>query len=50
MRKVESIFEEGKGSQWDPEVIDAYFRVRDEILAISKQERADLQLDVEQWS
>ncbi len=34
--RIESIFREGSGKQWDPEVIEAYFSVRDEVHAIAK--------------
>ena len=32
--KLEAIFRKGSGEQWDPRVIEAYFAVRDEILAL----------------
>jgi len=48
--KVETIFREGAGTQWDPAVIDAFFACRDDILGISRQERANLTLDVQQWT
>jgi hypothetical protein len=47
--RVEVIFRAGRGTQWDAEVIDAYFEARDEILRISSEERAGLHLDVTQW-
>jgi hypothetical protein len=47
--KVEEIFREGSGKQWDPTVIEAYFRCREDIIEISRRERANLSLDVEQW-
>jgi len=34
--KLDTIFREGAGSQWDPEVIDAFFAIRDKIRKISK--------------
>jgi HD-GYP domain-containing protein (c-di-GMP phosphodiesterase class II) len=37
--KVEEIFRKGAGKFWDPEVIDAFFKSRDEILAIARRER-----------
>ncbi|GIW90527.1 MAG: hypothetical protein KatS3mg109_0959 [Pirellulaceae bacterium] len=49
VEKVEEIFRRGAGEQWDPQVIEAYFRCRDDILAISRQERANMSLDVESW-
>ena len=50
VEKVEEIFRRGAGQQWDPEVIAAYFRVRDEIVEMAREERANLTLDVEQWT
>lgn len=47
---VEAIFRQGSGIQWDPRVIDAFFACRDDILDISRQERANLTLDVRQWT
>ena len=32
--RVEQIFREGAGSQWDPAIIDAYFEAREEIRRI----------------
>lgn len=49
VEKVEEIFRKGAGQQWDPQVIEAYFRCRDDILHIARQERANLSLDVERW-
>lgn len=34
IEKIERIFREGAGSQWDPAVLDAYFRCRDDIRSI----------------
>jgi HD-GYP domain-containing protein (c-di-GMP phosphodiesterase class II) len=48
--KVDSIFREGRGKQWDAEVVDAYFTARDDIREIARRERANLSLDVEQWT
>lgn len=47
--KLDSILRAGAGKQWDPEVIDAFFRARDAIRDISHRERANLTLDVQQW-
>ena len=49
VEKVETIFREGSGSQWDAEVIEAYFRCRERITKICNSERAGLTLDVDQW-
>jgi GAF domain-containing protein len=47
---VDEIFKSGGGKQWDPEVIDAFFTARQEILDIAENERANLTLDVQQWT
>ena len=47
--KLDEILRSGAGKQWDPEVIDAYFVVRDEIRHIAATEREPLALDVRQW-
>ena len=42
LQKTESIFREEAGKQWDPKVIDAYFRARDNILQMwSEYDPAD---------
>ncbi len=48
--KVESILRDGAGQQWDAVVVDAYFRARDDIGDIGSHERANLSLDVRQWT
>ena len=40
----------GAGQQWDAEVVDAFFRARDDIREISRRERENLVLDVDQWA
>jgi putative nucleotidyltransferase with HDIG domain len=47
--KVDQIFRDGAGRQWDPEVIAAFFAARSDILDICANERANLTLDVGQW-
>ena len=37
LEEVERILQEGSGTQWDPRVIDAYFKSREAIARISKQ-------------
>jgi putative nucleotidyltransferase with HDIG domain len=49
IERVEEIFLAGAGKQWDAQVIDAFFLVKDDILELSRSEREDLTLDVEQW-
>ncbi len=50
LERVDQIFKEGAGRQWDPYVIAAYFSCRDDIMLICQNERANLTLDVLQWS
>jgi HD-GYP domain-containing protein (c-di-GMP phosphodiesterase class II) len=50
IEKVEELFQAGAGRQWDAEVIQAYFAARADIRAIASEERANLTLDVEQWT
>jgi hypothetical protein len=47
--KVDTIFNEGRGAQWDDQIVDAFFAIRDEIRETCRQQRADLTLDVQQW-
>ncbi|MCH9790448.1 MAG: HD-GYP domain-containing protein, partial [Planctomycetes bacterium] len=37
LEKLEIIFREGKGFQWDSDVIDAYFEIREEITQLSQK-------------
>jgi len=48
--RVDQIFKEGAGRQWDPNVVAAYFTAHDDIMLICQNERANLTLDVLQWS
>jgi hypothetical protein len=41
--QVDRILRAGAGKQWDPQVIDAYFRVRDEIRRICRDEQQSIQ-------
>lgn len=47
--RLESILSEGAGKQWDPEVVDAYLSVRDEVRSIVATDREVLSLDVRTW-
>jgi HD-GYP domain-containing protein (c-di-GMP phosphodiesterase class II) len=47
--KLDSILRGGAGKQWDARVIEAAFRVRDEIRRIGQTERKPLELDVDRW-
>jgi HD-GYP domain-containing protein (c-di-GMP phosphodiesterase class II) len=50
VERVEELFRLGAAQQWDKGVIDAYFTARDDIQRISAEERANLTLDVQQWT
>ncbi|MBN2216928.1 MAG: HD-GYP domain-containing protein [Pirellulales bacterium] len=45
--KIDAIFHDGSGKQWDPTVVDALFRVRDRVREISRernQERREIRI------
>jgi len=44
--KVDQIFRDGAGKQWDAQVVDAFFAARDDIVAIAQRERVQL---MEHW-
>ena len=46
--KLEQVLREGAGKQWDPNVVDAFFRARDEIREIFRRDR-EPQREVAQW-
>lgn len=48
--KVDSILRDGAGSQWDARIVDSFFRIRDQISCIRSDKRANLSLDVGQWT
>ena len=50
LERVEEIFRGGRYTQWDGQIVDAYFEAREEILEIIRQERAGLPPSVAQWS
>jgi GAF domain-containing protein len=47
---LDRILRDGAGQQWDPRIIDAFFRARKDIREISQHERENLGLDVQQWT
>jgi HD-GYP domain-containing protein (c-di-GMP phosphodiesterase class II) len=47
--KLDDILRSGAGKQWDPDVIEALFRVRDQIRTICQLNRDVRSLDVAQW-
>ena len=50
VERVEEMFQKGAAQQWDAEVIKAYFTSKSDVLKISQEERANLTLDVQQWT
>jgi HD-GYP domain-containing protein (c-di-GMP phosphodiesterase class II) len=47
--KLDSILRDGAGKQWDPNVVEAAFEVRDELRRIGQEERKPLSLNVAHW-
>jgi putative nucleotidyltransferase with HDIG domain len=47
--KLDKILREGAGRQWDPQVVNAAFQVRDELRHIGASDREPLSLDVADW-
>jgi putative nucleotidyltransferase with HDIG domain len=47
--KLDAILRDGAGKQWDADVIEAAFKVRDDLRRIGKDERHPLSLDVTHW-
>jgi len=45
--KIDAIFRAGAGSQWDPEVVDAFFEIRDEIRRIAEVSSCQASLECE---
>ncbi len=48
--KVDGIFKDGSGKFWDPEVVDAYFKAKEDIEDIRWRERPELNLDEQSWA
>lgn len=47
--RVNEIFRDGAGTQWDPAVVEAFFAARDDIRDIMSEERAEMGFDVRTW-
>ncbi len=47
--KLDKILKDGAGSQWDADIINAFFEDRDEIRNIVERSQQELPLDVGQW-
>jgi HD-GYP domain-containing protein (c-di-GMP phosphodiesterase class II) len=50
LEKVHRILRDGVGRHWDRRVVDAYFRVEDDISRLAREERVGVMLDVQEWS
>jgi len=48
--KIDSIFRSGAGRQWDPQVVDALFRARDDVRRISRTEQENLEIQLQHRS
>ncbi len=48
--KIDGIFRAGAAQQWDPEVIDAFFRARADIDEIARSEQTDILAGLAQYS
>ena len=48
--KIDAIFHEGAGKQWDPDIVAAFFRARDDIREIVRRERIDLDADLQRFT
>ncbi|MDZ7615694.1 MAG: HD-GYP domain-containing protein [Patescibacteria group bacterium] len=48
--KIDAIFKAGAGQQWDPEVVDAFFRARADIDVIANSEQLDVLAGLTQYS
>ena len=49
LEKVDAILRDGAGKHWDPAVISAYFRVKEDIEAICSQDRAQRTPNQPEW-
>ncbi len=47
--KLDAILRDGSGQQWDAQIIEAVFQVREEIRRIGRSDRDPLSLDVTRW-
>jgi len=45
--KINAIFRDGSGKQWDPAVVEAFFRAREDINEIIREEQSELQVMLE---
>ena len=48
--KLDQILRDGAGQQWDAEIIDAFFRARDDIRRIAQGKEVPAVSRLNQWS
>ncbi|MHC4399645.1 MAG: HD-GYP domain-containing protein [Planctomycetota bacterium] len=48
--KIDEIFRSGAGKQWDPDVVGALFRARDDVRQIMEDEQDHLKDDLKRWT
>ncbi len=48
--KIDAIFRAGAGQQWDPAVVDAFFRAREDLREICKSEREQIEIEFPAWT
>ena len=48
--KIDAIFRAGSGQQWDPDVVDAFFRAREDLRDICKSEREQIEIEFPEWT
>jgi len=46
--KIDRILREGAGRQWDPDVVDAFFRIRDEVREIARSQYSQGDIEIRQ--
>jgi len=48
--KIDAIFRAGAGQQWDPDVVEAFFRAREDLRDICKSERDQIEIEFPAWT
>lgn len=48
--KIDEIIRAGSGQQWDPDVVEAFFRAREDIRRISQDTLENAEVDLPQWT
>jgi len=47
--KIDEILRAGAGKQWDPEVIEAFFRARDDLHDVMRRGPERMEIELQQW-